>query len=211
MEHLKGMIYTDLPVRFPFTSSRGHKYLFVLYDYDLNAILAEPIKSQSAEELVRGYTICYNKLINVGVISILQRLDNEASKELIAAIQKNNIAYQLASPGNHRLNPAERAIQTFKNHFISVLNSTDSNFPSHLWCRLVDQAVMTLNMLHTSCIKPMLSAHTQLFGVFNFDRTPLAPLGIRAMVHEHVGQRMSWGDHGKEGWYIGPALQHYRN
>ena len=72
MEHLKGMIYTDLPVRFPFTSSRGHKYLFVLYDYDSNVILAEPMKSRSAEELVRGYTICYNNLINAGVIPILQ-------------------------------------------------------------------------------------------------------------------------------------------
>ena len=57
----------------------------------------------------------------------------------------------------------------------------------------------------------MLLAHAQLFGVFNFDQTPLAPLGIRVMVHERVGQRMSWGDHGKEGWYTGPALQHYRN
>ena len=70
---------------------------------------------------------------------------------------------------------------------------------------------MTLNMLRTSRINPLLSAHAQLFGIFNFDKTPLAPLGIRAMIHERVGQRMSCGDHGKEGWYIGLALQHYRN
>ena len=95
----------------------------------------------------------------------------------------------------------------FKNHFLSVLNGTDFDFPPHLWCCLVNQAVMTLNMIRTSRINPMLSAHAQLFGVFNFDRTPLAPLGIRAMVHERVGQRMSWGDHDKEGWCIGPALQ----
>jgi len=48
MENLKGMISTDLPGCFQITSSRGHKYLFVLYDYDSNAILAEPIKSRSA-------------------------------------------------------------------------------------------------------------------------------------------------------------------
>ena len=70
---------------------------------------------------------------------------------------------------------------------------------------------MTLNMLRTSRINPMLSAHAQLFRIFNFDKIPLAPLGISAMVHERVGQHMSWGDHGKEGWYIGPALQHYPN
>ena len=28
---------------------------------------------------------------------------------------------------------AERAIQTFKNHFISILNDTDKGFPAGLW------------------------------------------------------------------------------
>ena len=36
-----------------------------------------------------------------------------------------NIKYQLVPPSNHRANNAERAIQTFKNHFIAGLCSVD--------------------------------------------------------------------------------------
>jgi hypothetical protein len=39
-----GKIYTDQTGRSLVTPSRGNKYLFVLYDYDSNAILAKPIK-----------------------------------------------------------------------------------------------------------------------------------------------------------------------
>jgi hypothetical protein len=37
-----GVIYTDPTGAFPVTSQAGHKYLLVLYDFDSNAILAEP-------------------------------------------------------------------------------------------------------------------------------------------------------------------------
>ena len=36
-------IYTYLPGRFPILSNIGNRYLFILYDYDINAILSEPI------------------------------------------------------------------------------------------------------------------------------------------------------------------------
>ena len=44
---ITGKIYTDQTGRFPVTSSKGSKYLMVLYDYDSNAILSEPLKSRS--------------------------------------------------------------------------------------------------------------------------------------------------------------------
>jgi hypothetical protein len=37
--------YTDLTGRFPHVSARGNKYLLIVYDFDSNAILAEPLKS----------------------------------------------------------------------------------------------------------------------------------------------------------------------
>jgi hypothetical protein len=49
-----GKIYTDQTSKFPVLSSRGNKYLFVLYDYDSNAIMAEPIKSRTQGELTRA-------------------------------------------------------------------------------------------------------------------------------------------------------------
>lgn len=66
-------------------------------------------------------------------------------------------------------------------------------------------------MLRRSRINPKMSAYTQLFGEFDYSRTPLAPLGTKAFVHERTGQRSSHGDHGKVGYVIGPSPQHYQH
>eukprot|EP00978_Attheya_sp_CCMP212_P040916 scaffold228458_cov35-Attheya_sp.AAC.1 len=54
-------------------------------------------------------------------------LDNgECSAALKSEIQKRSITYQLAPPGMHRQNNAERAIQTFKNPFLAGLCTVDT-------------------------------------------------------------------------------------
>jgi hypothetical protein len=55
---------------------------------------------------------------------------------------------------NHRVNAAERAIQTFKDAFIAALATTDSNFPLQLWDQFSPQIHDTLNLLRTSRIDP---------------------------------------------------------
>ena len=40
--------YSDQTGRFPHISSRGNAYLLIVYDYDSNAILVEPLKSRAA-------------------------------------------------------------------------------------------------------------------------------------------------------------------
>ena len=72
----------------------------------------------------------------------------------------------------HRRNAAEKAIRTWKNHFISGLFSTDSQFPMHLWCRLLPQATLTLNMLRASRRHTQISAYTVLEGVLTSIRHP---------------------------------------
>jgi hypothetical protein len=84
-----------------------------------------------------------------------------------------------SQPQIHRRNWAERDIQTFKNHFISGLCSTHPDFPLNLWDKLLPQATLTLNLLRPSPINPKLSAYAQIHGAFNFDKTPLAPPGIK--------------------------------
>ena len=49
LDTLQGMISTDITGSFPITSARVHKYIFVLYDYDSNAILSEPIYSRKKD------------------------------------------------------------------------------------------------------------------------------------------------------------------
>ena len=54
--------YCDLTGRFPYKSSRGTQYLFVMYDYDSNAILFEGLKTRQAGEINKAFNACYCKL-----------------------------------------------------------------------------------------------------------------------------------------------------
>jgi hypothetical protein len=38
----------------------------------------------------------------------------------------------------------------------------------------------------------------------------MAPPGTRVIAHEKPQQRASWDPHGVDGWYLGPAPDHYR-
>ena len=210
LQPITGKTYSDLTGRFPTISSRGNQYIFIMYDYDSNAILAEPIRNRTGPEIVRACTTLHSLLIKRGLQPKFHMLDNEASLALQAAITNNNIEFQLAPPHIHRRNAAERAIRTFKNHFIAGLCSTDSNFPMHLWCRLIPQALLTLNLLRPSRINPTLSAEAQLNGAYDFMKHPLAPPGTKCQVHEKPSQRRTWAPHSVDGWYVGPSMQHYR-
>lgn len=204
------MVYSDLTGRFPHTSNQGNKYVLILYTYDGNAIIQEPMRSRTDSETIRAYKVLLERLNKVGLSPKLQRLDNEASQALREFLDEQNIDWQLVPPHCHRRNAAERAIRTFKNHFVAGLCSTDPNFDIRLWDRLLDQAERTLNLLRRSRTNPKLSAYAQLHGQFDFNATPLAPPGIRVLAHEKPSNRASWAPHGADGWYIGPAMKHYR-
>ena len=106
--------YCDLTGRFPYKSTRGNQYLFVLYDYDSNAILFEPLKTRQAHEITMAYNKIYNKLTEHTSEPRLFILDNECSNDLKLNILKNNGTYQLVPPHQHRQNAAEKAIRTLK-------------------------------------------------------------------------------------------------
>jgi len=205
-----GLSYSDLTGRFPVQSSRGNNYILALYDYDSNAILVEPLRNRQDTTILAAYQKSLDTLRRAGCPPKVHRLDNEASKLLKSLLSDNNIDYQLTPAHIHRRNAAERAIRTFKNHFIAGLCSVAPDFPMHLWDHLLPQAQLTLNLLRPSRINPALSAHAQLFGAFDYNRTPLAPPGMRCVAHEKPHQRTSWSPHGVDAWYVGPALEHYR-
>ena len=84
----------------------------VLYNCDSNAILAEGCKSRTGTDLTATYNKLYQRLIKAGIVPVIQRIDNEVSKILMESIESKKLACQLASPHDHRLNPAEIVIQT---------------------------------------------------------------------------------------------------
>ena len=125
-------------------------------------------------------------------------------------MEEENETFQMVPPHLHRRNATERAIQTFKNHFISGIVSKHKDYPIHLWCRLLPQDTVTLNLLRPSRINPTLSAHAQLHGILDFNATPFAPPGKKVIVHQKPKIRQSWAPQGKYGWYIDRAKNHYR-
>lgn len=113
----------------------------------------------------------------------LQSLGNEASTLLKDFMYKENIDFQLTPAGIHRRNKAERAIQTFKSHFISGLCTVDPTFPLNLWDKLIPQAILPLNLLRASNINPQLSSYAQVHGAFDYNRTHLAPPDTKVLAH----------------------------
>jgi hypothetical protein len=181
-------------LQFPVTSSHGNKYILVLYDYNSNTILAEPMKNCSDKEHLRAYNKLHQFLVDCSFKPLLQKLDNEASNALKRTMQDKDINFQLVLSHTHRGNTAECAIQTFKNQFMACLCTADKLFPTQLWDRIMPQATTTLNLLCTLHLNPYLSPKAHLNGTFNFNRTPLAPLGTHIIVHETPEKRSSWAD-----------------
>jgi hypothetical protein len=136
----QGQLYTDLTEKFRVRSSKGDSYVMVCYIYDCNYIKVFPMKSRSASEWVKAYDSIHQELSVKGFKPKLQTLDNEASTDLKNFFTANNIAYQLVPPHCHRRNAEERAIRTFKEHFVAGLSSVDPSFPMHLWDRLLPQS-----------------------------------------------------------------------
>jgi hypothetical protein len=113
-------------------------------------------------------------------------------------------------PHCHRRNAAERAIRTFKEHFVGGLSSVDPTFPLQLWDRLLPQAEITLNLLRTSRLNPPLSAAAHFHGLVDYNKTAFAPPGCKIIAHEKPEKRHTWAPHGQHGYSLGPAMHHYR-
>jgi hypothetical protein len=168
------------------------------------------MKSRSASEWVKAYDTIHQELTVKGFKPKLQTLDKEASAALKIFFTANDVEYQLVPPHCHRHNAAERAIPTFKEHFVAGRSSVDPTFPLHLWDRLLPQAEITLNLLRTSRLQPQLSAAAHFHGLVDYNKTAFAPPGCKVIAHEKPGKRRTWAPHGQHGYSLGPAMHHYR-
>ena len=59
-------------------------------------------------------------------------------------------------------------------------------------------------------LNPWILAWEFFHGPFDFNKTPLAPVGCRVLIHAKPSTRRSWDFRAKDGFYIGPALDSYR-
>ena len=161
---ITGRTFSDQTGRFVCPSISGNNYVFVVYDYDSNSIHALPIPTRKKEHIVAAFQKIVKKLTLKGLKPQLHKLDNEVSQLMKNYMESHQIKYELTPTGLPRRNLAERAIQTFKNHFIAGLCSTHPDFTLNLWDKLLPQAELTLNLLRPSRIQPHLSAYPQPLG-----------------------------------------------
>ena len=204
-------LYTDDTGRFPIQSQSGNQYIMVAYHHSSNAILIQPFASKHDRHRIAAASTIMSRLRarHLDVNTVI--LDNEASADYRRNITDTwGCAYQLVPPDMHRRNAAERAIRTFKAHFLAILASIDPAYPANRWDLLLPHTELTLNLLRQSRSRPTVSAWEQLAGPFNFDATPLAPPGCRALIHAKPATRRSWDFRTNDGFYVGPALHHYR-
>ena len=206
-----GELHHDNTGQFPVKSSSGNNYVAVSYCEDANYIHVEPLQTTSAADAIQ----CHHNIITFyrgcGIEPSFIRLDNQTSSELESYFTTTaKVSFQYVPPNNHRVNKAERAIRTWKNHFISILATADPSFPVNLWDKLLFQSELTLNLLRSSGCTPHISAYHQLHGKYDYSSHPIGPLGCKVLVFEPPSVRLTYGPHGEEGFYIGPAMKHYR-
>ena len=120
------------------------------------------------------------------------------------------MVWEFVPPGQHRRNIAERAIQTAKDHFVAILVGVSTTFSMHLWCRLIPQAELTLNLICQSRATPNVSANAHVHGTHNFMTRPLAPLGCDVQAQERADKRRAWDPHSCNGWNVGTSMDHNR-
>jgi hypothetical protein len=105
---------------------------------------------------------------------------------------------------------AERAIQTFKHHFVLILSGVNDSFPLSLWCHLVRPVEITVNLLRQSNVAPKVSAYAHVHGQHDYMRQPFAPLGCAFMAHDKPKNRRMWDVYADKGFNIGTAMEHHR-
>ncbi len=140
-------IHTDQTGPFPKTSHQGYRYIMVGIHLDANYIFCKLMKNQTEGKMIMVYQKMVNRMKLLALGLKHHRLDNKCLAAFKACIAKNGMTHELVPLDCHHCNIAKRAIQTFKNHFISILSRVVDRFPLSLWCHLVQPAELTINLL----------------------------------------------------------------
>jgi hypothetical protein len=137
-------------------------------------------------------------------------MNSKISKDVEEYIQSQQTTLQYIPPDIHCTNSAERAIQTWKNHFIARIASLlPKSFPIANWCHLTNQCDYTVNMLLPCHHNPSLLPFEAMEGSFYFNAAPMVPPGTKVLIHLKPACCKSWSFHVSNGWYIGPSLKYY--
>ena len=208
---ISSKVHSDLTGALPTTGYDGSKYIAIFYCESKNYIHAVNVTSKKGPTLLNALktALAFFESHKVDISNI--RMDNESSETLKQFLRSTNTELELTPASQHRRNKAERCIRTYKNHFISATAGIDKECPINQWPRFNKQIEITINLLRKSPTKSNISAYEDMFGApYDFNKCPIAPLGIKVVAHIPPEERASWAQHGIIGFYVGPAPEHYR-
>jgi hypothetical protein len=204
-------LYTDDTGRFPVRARSGNQYVMIAYHTNGNLILQQAFQMKEDKYRIPAFNAIMAQLAARGLLVDLNIRYNESSsgfKQVILESWKTK--FQLVPLDMHRRNKAKQMIWHFKNHFLSILAGVNAVFPPYLWDILLPKAKLTVNLLRQATIYPKIFAWEFFNGLFDFNKTPLAPMGCRVLIHTKPVTGQSWDDRAKQGFYVGLALDHYR-
>jgi hypothetical protein len=189
-------VHTDQTGPFPIISQQGYWYIMVGIHLDANYIFCKLMKNQTEGKMITAY----QKMVNRMKLSALglkhHRLDNECLAALKACIAKNGMTHKLGPLDCHHCNIAEQAIQTFKNHFVSILRGVEDRFPplpvvtSRATSGTHHQPITT----EQHCTKSV-SAYAHVHGQHDYMKRPFAPKGCMIMAHVKPKNSQFWDVH----------------
>ena len=104
----------------------------IIHEIDGASTWVEVMKNRTEGETIEARRRGIKRMKQQGITPAHQVLDNEISQTYKDDIRDSGMSYQLVMPDDHRSNIAERAIQTWKNHFVGVLSGAAATFPLHL-------------------------------------------------------------------------------
>ncbi len=176
-------IHMDQTSAFPIKLQQGYLYIMVGIHLDVNYIFCKLMKNRTKGEMITAYQRMVNRMKLLALRLKHHHLDNECSAKFKKCIAKNGMTHELVPPDCHHHNIAKQAIQTFKNHFVSIRSGVNDRFPLSLWCQLVQPAELTVSLLQQSNVAPKVSVYARVHGQHNYMKRPFAPLGCLVMAH----------------------------
>ena len=131
--HVKQTAYSDQTGHFPVQSSQVNCLVMLFYDVRSNYIDAKPMKDNKVNSLIAAYKALWTRVSGNREIKPNMHIMENKVPALFKEEIRENCILQLVPPDTHRCNLAEREIQTFKRHFISILAGIDPTFSMYLW------------------------------------------------------------------------------
>jgi hypothetical protein len=167
VEDLAESIHSNQTGTFPYTLQQGNRYIMIAIHLDANYIFCKPMKNRLEDEMIKAYQKIINRMKVAGLGLKTHQLDNKASKMYKQSIPQNGMMHKLVPPDNHRSN----------------LSSVDNKFLLSLWCTLLKQMELTVNLLRQSNLVPKISAFAHVHGQHDYMKNPFAQIGCAVQIH----------------------------